>query len=125
MNAVLFVMFLMLAMSNNTQMLLYWKITLSLVCAMITGQYYIRIFTAKETLDRLKQVKTGKLCLSGLVQCQSEVQKDMQLSLLYTNSELQSLSLYLPYVMLLLTLIVAYFILVSRNYQTLMDYYID
>lgn len=53
-NAVLFVMFLMLAMSNNTQMLLYWKITLSFVCTMITGQYYIRIFTSKETLDRLK-----------------------------------------------------------------------
>jgi hypothetical protein len=36
-NAVLFLMFLLLAMSNNSQMLAYWKITLSLVCAMITA----------------------------------------------------------------------------------------
>jgi hypothetical protein len=49
----------------------------------------------------------------------------MELGFLYANTELQGLELYLPYVMLLLTLIVAYFILVSRNYQTLMDYYID
>lgn len=36
-NAMLFVMFLLLATSNNSQMLTYWKITLSLVCLMITG----------------------------------------------------------------------------------------
>jgi len=69
MNAVLFVMFLLLAMSNNSQMLAYWKLTLSFVCAMITGQYYIRIFTSAATMERLKQAKTSKFCLSGLVSC--------------------------------------------------------
>jgi hypothetical protein len=43
----------------------------------------------------------------------------------YKNSELQNLKLYLPYVMLLLTFVIAYFILNSQNYQTLMNYYIE
>lgn len=74
-NAVLFVMFLMLTMSNNSQTLTYWKITLSLVCCMITGQYYVRVFAAKDTLDRLKQIKTSNICLSGLVSCEQDTIK--------------------------------------------------
>lgn len=43
----------------------------------------------------------------------------------YENPELKNLKLYFPYVMLLLTFVIAYFILNSQNYQTLMNYYIE
>ena len=91
---------------------------------MITGQYYIRIFTSSTTMERLKQQKTSKLCLSGLVSCQTP-STEAELSVLYGNTEVQNFKLYMPYVMLLLTFIIAYLILMSQNYQTQMDYYIE
>jgi hypothetical protein len=105
-------------------MLAYWKLTLSLVCSMITAQYYVRVFTSRDTLERLKQQKSSKFCLSGLVLCQTDP-TPTSLSLFFVNSELKTLKLYMPYVGLLLAFVIAYFILVSRNYQSLMDYYIE
>lgn len=123
-NAVFFGMFLLLAKCNNSQMLFYWKVTLGLICAVITAQYYIRIFTKNETMEQLKQDKKSLLCLSGLIHCEKDPAPN-EVSPLWANPEVLASRLYLPYLGLLLVFTLAYFILVSRNYAMLMDYYIE
>jgi len=67
-NLILFVMFILLAMSNNTQVLGYWRLTLGLVSTLITAQYCFHVFLKKET-EINKEFGNGILCLSGMLLC--------------------------------------------------------
>ena len=68
MNSILFIMFLMLAMSNNSQAQFYWRLTIGLVSLFIIAQYGFRVFTQNEVLMKLK-ASQGKICFTGLIIC--------------------------------------------------------
>ena len=61
-------MFLLLSMANNSQMLFYWKITLTLVGVILCSQYSTRVFVGDDLLNEVKQSKK-QICLTGLIRC--------------------------------------------------------
>ena len=112
-NAILFVMFLAICMANNSQILILWRFTLGLISLLMCSQYSYRVFTPNEYLLSVKhREKTSFMCLSGLLKCED----DDTLSKTYSNLESINIKLYLPYYMLLITFVLAHYILTSTNY---------
>lgn len=119
-NGILFIMFLLLSMANNSQTLAYWRVTLILVSLIICSQYSVHVFASNEYLVNIKQSK-GKICLTGLLSCDNLSEQNEA----YASIEFQNIQLYLPYFALLVTFVLSYFILTSENYQSLLQHYID
>jgi hypothetical protein len=69
-NCLLFGMFLLLALSNNSKVLKLWKGTLLLTTLFICCQYSIRIFATNDYLLSLKHSElTNPICLVGILKC--------------------------------------------------------
>lgn len=117
-NGILFIMFLLLSMANNSQMLFYWKITLVLVALILCSQYSTRVFATEELLNEMKQSRK-QICLTGLIRC------DKMAIEAYSSLEIQNMMLYVPYFVLLITFVLSYFIMTSDTYQSLLQHYID
>ena len=117
-NALLFISFMCITMGNNTQMLVFWRITLMMISAILFSQYSLRVFASNNFLIEVKHHQRNNLiCLSGLLKCED----DAILAKTFSNLEFINLKLYLPYYVLLITFIVSYFILTSENYQELLE----
>lgn len=100
-------------MANNSQILILWRFTLGLISLLMCSQYSYRVFTPNEYLLSVKhREKTSFMCLSGLLKCED----DDTLSKTYSNLESINIKLYLPYYMLLITFVLAHYILTSTNY---------
>ena len=111
-------MFLLLSMANNSQMLFYWKVTLTLVGVILCSQYSTRVFVSDELLTEFKQSKK-QICLTGLIRC------DKMAVEAYSSLELQNMMLYMPYFVLLITFVLSYFIMTSDTYKSLLQHYIE
>ena len=117
-NGILFVMFLILSMSNNSQLLPLWRVTIIMVALVLCAQYGLRVFANDEYLYEVQHHKqSSAMCLSGLIRCEDA---DL-LNESFSNLEYIYLKLYLPYIGLLMAFILGHFILTSANYQRLME----
>lgn len=92
-------------------MLALWKFTLGLIGVLLFSQYSVRVLVTNEYQISLKHHnKSSFVCLSGLIKCEdSDV-------LTYSNLEFVNFMLYLPYLALLLTFVIGYFIQTSDHY---------
>jgi len=53
-NGILFFIFLLIAMGNNSQMLIMWRITLGVTAALLSAQYGLRVFAWSDYVLSLK-----------------------------------------------------------------------
>ena len=117
-NGLLFVIFGVLAMSKNTQMLTLWRFAVFFISLLLCSMYGLRVFAPQDWLAAVKShQKNHVLCLSGLLVCEDDLSESES----FGNLEYANLKLYIPYCTLLVTFVLAHYILTSTKYIKLTE----